>query len=744
MEAGQYTAAIERFSEILRRKPLNIGALSSRGRALNDLGAHAPAYVDLTRAIQLAEQTPSFAPRELAHLYHRRAYANEGLQRFEQALADADKALSLDENYVAAWTTRGVYLAHFERWHEAEDAYQRSLALDPTFLGARSNLVHTAIKLRDYALANRMCDEWATLAEQSEQDVFAGALATDSIAARMPIDPQPVRFYLNCASAKGRVGNTAEQERYWGYAASTSVRRPEDYNTRAEARSLLGELEGALRDYQAALRLQPTNTDALRGEGDMYQRLGKYDLAEQSYSAAIQVNGTDSAAYAERSSVRAQLDNLTGAAEDAQAAVSLPDPSAFAWEINGYLKARNQDLEGALQDYSKALEKDPDATRVRAARARIYERLGRSTEAQSDRRQIAGKAASVAPDHGTPVLPPLAIPPQATEEAQAGALKNLLAGSVLLLLFAAAWFGCQARYASAEKRGRSLQLAIGCVALLIMTLELLDFTAVQFGTGRSATNRNSLLSAPSRIEVLLGGPAELDRMSRAEVLEMRRWALAPYIGRLIRNYVPSEEVFGQIEDGAPWWGLHGIYFYGPGERSIEGPAEESRLLLNPLLLVGVIESAAFVTKLTPEDGETFYPAPVSLVFEGGDRARVSYRLGGYVKHMNKAASSTVGRTLTVVAYNARDFGYRYLAFDRAHLSRVTVPKPDEPIALLQFIHRGGSCGYPGGCNNMSPYQATLDILVESFPAQLEVKLWRSEPQSAAQPADLTVSLDLDL
>jgi len=80
--------------------------------------------------------------------------------------------------------------------------------------------------------------------------------------------------------------------------------------------------------------------------------------------------------------------------------------------------------------------------------------------------------------------------------------------------------------------------------------------------------------------------------------------------------------------------------------------------------------------------------------------------------------------------NARDMNLNYLAVPPETSSNVSKPGPGpEAVRILHFIHRGGSCGYPGGCNNGSPYQPEFDnFRVEALPAQFEVLLWHDRPK----------------
>jgi hypothetical protein len=57
------------------------------------------------------------------------------------------------------------------------------------------------------------------------------------------------------------------------------------------------------------------------------------------------------------------------------------------------------------------------------------------------------------------------------------------------------------------------------------------------------------------------------------------------------------------------------------------------------------------------------------------------------------------------------------------------------------LHKGGSCGFPGGCNNMSPdHPAVQEIKIQKLPALLEVFLWKKQPASLEVTPEITVKL----
>ncbi len=275
-----------------------------------------------------------------------------------------------------------------------------------------------------------------------------------------------------------------------------------------------------------------------------------------------------------------------------------------------------------------------------------------------------------------------------------------------------------------------------------------------------------LIPSVNRNRLLIGDGAEIDRayavdlnrsmefdfLSRAEVLELRRDAVEQHPSLIHQGYRPSRAIFGQVEDGRPWWGETGQYFHGPGSRSIDGPSEESRYILTPFLLVAVdvvgLSPWCDCFEWDPDrvgDGELndpdfpLYCRPSALTWWPHEsRAEVLYDLRAHLEKLNRYTvdpMSLANAHFCLMPDNARDLNLNYLAVSPESSSNVTKDDPPREAAqILHFIHRGGSCGYPGGCNNGSPYQAEFDnFRVEALPAHLEVLLWRNRPESASEP-----------
>lgn len=289
---------------------------------------------------------------------------------------------------------------------------------------------------------------------------------------------------------------------------------------------------------------------------------------------------------------------------------------------------------------------------------------------------------------------------------------------------------------------------VGHVVIALAAIALIVAVLCRFQSGDSnggrlwvdSENDNQLAIGPlagvDHVRVRVVEPAELDFMSKDEVLELRISSVERYPQLLTAEYATSEAVFGQIQDDTPWWGMRGRFYYYSGIRSIEGSSEESRFILNPYLLVAPEFPMRWPPDSVAEDlaGTSMYPfgcLPHSLEWYPKERrAHVSYDADCF--------ESLRLTRVDLVAYNARDLNLNYIFVKYDTSINITKSNPPTgPYRIPQFIHRGSSCGYPGGCNNMSPSTPEIQALnVTGLPAHAVIWLWQEEPESVDQTPDM--------
>ncbi len=277
----------------------------------------------------------------------------------------------------------------------------------------------------------------------------------------------------------------------------------------------------------------------------------------------------------------------------------------------------------------------------------------------------------------------------------------------------------------------------------------------------SQANENKLLigerAVVPGIDIPVQMPIELNFRSKADILELRKRYVELTPNLVAAPYQPSEAVFGAIEDGKPWWGLRGQGVWGPGPKSSEGPAEESRFIVNPFLLAGANPAVVEIwdeDKITEED---LQHADFPLCWEPTfikwwpqqSLMQVEYPVTKFNQDLNtwraKLKTEKIIPAFGVAAYNAVDFNLNYIYVDTAKSIHIeNINKPHEgAVKIAQYIHCGGTCHVPGGCNNMSPEMKELDrIKYTALPARAWISLWRDKPSNVNVKPDMVVYIDL--
>ena len=262
------------------------------------------------------------------------------------------------------------------------------------------------------------------------------------------------------------------------------------------------------------------------------------------------------------------------------------------------------------------------------------------------------------------------------------------------------------------------------------------------------------------LEIDINPAIEFDFKKKSEILELRSDAVYKHKTLLKGKYIPSCAVFGGIADSRPWWGLKGYHFHWKGKSSIKGASEESRYVMNPFLLVAAHLNGKSLYALAykrwkqslssddiPVKNEipSYSQATKLKWWPNERRIEVTYNLTAFFQEMYRENMDSVDYSdmvFDLIAYNARDMNLNYLYIALTNSTNVKQKgHSSKPVKIKHMLHRGGSCDYPGGCNNMSPdHPAVQEIKIQKLPALLEVFLWKKQPASLEVTPEITVKL----
>ncbi|MEH1824142.1 MAG: tetratricopeptide repeat protein [Nostoc sp.] len=145
-----------------------------------------------------------------------------------------------------------------------------------------------------------------------------------------------------------------------------------------------GNYEGAIEDFNQAIKLDPQNALAYNRRGDAYYRLGDYEQAQADSSQAILLNPQDANAYFDRGFAFSELGKYKEAIADYTQAIKLNSKDAYAYYGRGLARTQSKDNKGAIEDFSKAIALKPEYTEAYLQRGILRRRLRQRLEAIQD------------------------------------------------------------------------------------------------------------------------------------------------------------------------------------------------------------------------------------------------------------------------------------------------------------------------------------------------------------------------
>jgi tetratricopeptide (TPR) repeat protein len=129
--------------------------------------------------------------------------------------------------------------------------------------------------------------------------------------------------------------------------------------SRGNVRSALGDKQGATADFDKSIQLNPNFIFAYNNRGLARVELGDKTGAIADYDKVIQLNPSYSIAYNNRGGARSQLGDERGAIKDFDKAIQLNSSFAGAYHNRGLSRSRLGDKQGSIVDYNKAIQFQP-------------------------------------------------------------------------------------------------------------------------------------------------------------------------------------------------------------------------------------------------------------------------------------------------------------------------------------------------------------------------------------------------
>lgn len=122
----------------------------------------------------------------------------------------------------------------------------------------------------------------------------------------------------------------------------------------------IGDINGAFKFYNEAIRLDPKFALAYNDRGSLYEEKGDRNAALKDYSEAIRQDPNLAIPYSNRANLLMELGNLDEAIRDVSEAIKLEPTDYLAYYNRGVMQGAKGNTKAAFLDYNEAIRINPE------------------------------------------------------------------------------------------------------------------------------------------------------------------------------------------------------------------------------------------------------------------------------------------------------------------------------------------------------------------------------------------------
>ncbi|XP_076983019.1 tetratricopeptide repeat protein 6 isoform X3 [Tamandua tetradactyla] len=335
---------------------ITLNTFINRGRIYTDLEQYGFAVEDFKQAA-LISQTVSLC-HAVATCYHR-------IKEFEEAVNFFTWALKINPRFLDAYVGRGnsyMEYGHDAATKQAQKDFLKALHFNPMYTKARISLAY------NLQVQGKFQKAWNHFTITKE------------------LDPKSYLAYEGRAVVCLQMGNN--------FAAIQDINAAIKINTTAEfltnrgvIHEFMGQRQNAMKDYQAAISLNPKYALAYFNAGNIYFHHRQFSQANDYFSKALKFDPENECILMNRAITNTLLRKFEEAKEDfANAIESCPFWAALYFNrANFYCYLKEYEI--AEEDLSKALSLQPNNAAAYTLRAEVRGKIGLIEEAVADHKR---------------------------------------------------------------------------------------------------------------------------------------------------------------------------------------------------------------------------------------------------------------------------------------------------------------------------------------------------------------------
>ncbi|XP_039712438.1 tetratricopeptide repeat protein 6-like [Pteropus medius] len=336
---------------------VTLNTFINRGLIYEELEQYSFALEDFKQAALISKTNVGLC-QATAMCYYRN-------KEFEEAVNFFTWAININPCFLDAYVGRGnsyMEYGHDEATKQAQKDFLRALHFDPTYIKARISLGYNL----------------------QAQEKFQKAWHHFTVA--IEVDPKSYLAYEGRAVVCLQMSDN--------FAAMQDINTAIKINTTAEfltnrgvIHEFMGQQQNAMKDYQAAVSLNPTYSLAYFNAGNIYLHHRQFSQASDYFSKALKFDPENKCAMMNRAIANTILKKYEEAREDFANVVENCPFWAAVYFNRAQLYCCLKQYELAEEDLSKALSLKPNDALVYNLRAEVRGKLGVIEEAMADYNQ---------------------------------------------------------------------------------------------------------------------------------------------------------------------------------------------------------------------------------------------------------------------------------------------------------------------------------------------------------------------
>ena len=206
--------------------------------------------------------------------------------------------------------------------------------------------------------------------------------------ASLTFNPKIVEDYISRGNAYSYIGEYDKAIADYSEAIKLKTNYAKAYYNRGNAYRDKVDFDKAISDYTIAIELNPDYAEVYYNRGKLYDEAGEYNKAIDDFSTVIKLEPEHVDAYGYRGTLYRDKGKNDKAIEDCTMEVKFRPDDAETYYERGKIYGTKGEYDKAIDDFSNALKLSPEFTEVYVKRGLAYFRMSRFESAIQDYDQV--------------------------------------------------------------------------------------------------------------------------------------------------------------------------------------------------------------------------------------------------------------------------------------------------------------------------------------------------------------------